>query len=290
MPRIRVVTFLVIALVLLGAVPARAAQHEGEDFLALGDSVAFGYDPLARDFSNPESFIGYPEALAKLLEVDVTNASCPGEASGGFISLGSALDNGCRDFRFGTPQTPPFPLHEKYKTAQLDFAVKYLRHHRETRLVTIDLGGNDLFVLLRTCQNNPTCVFNGLPQTLQTLGANLGEIYRRIRVDAGYRGQIVALTYYAFDYTNTSEVQVIAAVNSVVEAVTIAAGGQVASGFAAFLAASAAAGAPGKPCAAGLLIRLPAPTLTCDVHPSPAGRDVLARAIKPLVAIAVRKD
>ena len=36
MPRIRVVTFLVIALVLLGAVPARAAQHEGEDFLALG--------------------------------------------------------------------------------------------------------------------------------------------------------------------------------------------------------------------------------------------------------------
>ena len=290
MPRIRVVTFLVIALVLLGAVPARAAQHEGEDFLALGDSVAFGYDPLARDFSNPESFVGYPEALAKLLEVDVTNASCPGEASGGFISLGSPLDNGCRDFRFGTAQTPPFPLHEKYKTAQLDFAVKYLRHHRETRLVTIDLGGNDLFVLLRTCQNNPTCVFNGLPQTLQTLGTNLGEIYRRMRVDAGYRGQIVALTYYAFDYTNTSEVQVIAAVNSVVEAVTIAAGGQVASGFAAFLAASAAAGAPGKPCAAGLLIPLPAPTLTCDVHPSPAGRDVLARAIKPLVAIAVRKD
>jgi len=290
MPRIRVVTFLVIALVLLGAVPARAAQHEGEDFLALGDSVAFGYDPLARDFSNPESFIGYPEALAKLLEVDVTNASCPGEASGGFISLGSPLDNGCRDFRFGTAQTPPFPLHEKYKTAQLDFAVKYLRHHRETRLVTIDLGGNDLFVLLRTCQNNPTCVFNGLPQTLQTLGTNLGEIYRRMRVDAGYRGQIVALTYYALDYTDTQGAQIIAAVNSVVEAVTIAAGGQVASGFAAFLAASAAAGAPGKPCAAGLLIRLPAPTLTCDVHPSPAGRDVLARAIKPLVAIAVRKD
>src|SRR5207253_1098748 len=156
-----------------------------QDCTATGDSVAFGYDPLAPDFSHPESFIGYPEALAKLLEVDVTNASCPGEASGGFISLGSPLDNGCRDFRFGTAQTPPFPLHEKYKTAQLDFAVKYLRHHRETRLVTIDLGGNDLFVLLRTCQNNPTCVFNGLPQTLQTLGANLGEIYRRIRVDAG---------------------------------------------------------------------------------------------------------
>jgi lysophospholipase L1-like esterase len=293
MRRIQLVTFLVVAAMLLGAVPARAAQHEGEDFLALGDSVAFGYDPLARDFSNPESFIGYPEALAKLLEVDVANASCPGEASGGFISLASPLDNGCRDFRFGTSRTPPLPLHEKYKTAQLDFAVKYLRHHRDTRLVTIDLGGNDLFVLQRTCQNNPNptaCFFSGFPQMLQTLGANLGEIYRRIRVDAGYRGQIIALTYYALDYTDTQGVQVIAAIDSVVEAVTIAAGGQVASGFAAFLAASAAAGAPLKPCAAGLLIRLPAPTLTCDIHPSPAGRDVLARAIKPLVAITAKED
>lgn len=290
MPRIRLVVLLLIAVVLLGAVPAAAAEKEAGGYLALGDSVAFGFNPLARDFSEPESFIGYPEALAALLDVDVVNASCPGEASGGFISLSSPLDNGCRGFRFGTPQTPPFPLHEKYKTAQLDFAVRFLRTHRGTGLVTIDLGGNDLFVLQRVCQNDQTCLISGLPQMLQTLGANLGEIYRRIRFDAGYRGQIVALTYYALDYTNTTEVQVIAALNAVVEAATIAAGGQVASGFAAFLAASAAAGAPLKPCAAGLLIRLPAPTLTCDVHPSPAGRDVLARAIKPLVVLPPRDD
>lgn len=292
MPRIRLVTCFLIAVVLMGAVPAAAADKDkhDEDFLALGDSVAFGYDPLVRDPSEDENFIGYPEALAALIGVDVANASCPGEASGGFISLKSPLDNGCRGWRFGTPQTPPFPLHEEYRTAQLDFAVKFLRHHRQTRLVTIDLGANDLFVLQRGCRADPTCVFSGIPQMLQTLGANLAEIYRRIRVDAHYRGQIVALTYYALDYTNTAEVQVILALNSVVEAATVAAGGQVASGFAAFLAASAAAGAPLKPCAAGLLIRLPAPTLTCDVHPSPAGRDVLARAIKPLVAIPPRED
>ena len=290
MRRIGLVAFLLVAVVLMGAVPAAAADKHGEDFLALGDSVAFGYDPLVRDPSEAENFIGYPEALAALLGVDVVNASCPGEASGGFISLSSPLDNGCRGWRFGTPRTPPFPLHEKYRTAQLDFAVKFLRHHRQTRLVTIDLGANDLFVLQRGCNSDETCVISGIPQMLQTLGANLAEIYRRIRVDAHYRGQIVALTYYARDYTNTAEVQVIAALNSVVEAATVAAGGQVASGFAAFLAASAAAGAPLKPCAAGLLIRLPAPTLTCDVHPSPAGRDVLARAIKPLVAIPPRED
>jgi lysophospholipase L1-like esterase len=284
MRRIRLVALFLVAVVLLGAVPAAAAAKDDDGYLALGDSVAFGFDPLA-DFSEAENFVGYPEALAALLDVDVVNASCPGEASGGFISLQSPLDNGCRNYRFGTAQTPPFPLHEDYRTAQLDFAVKFLQRHPETRLVTIDLGANDLFVLQRTCQNNPTCVFGGIPQLLQTLGANLGEIYRRIRVEAGYRGQIVALTYYALDYTTTQEVQVIAALNSVVKAATLAAQGQVASGFDAFLAASAAAGAPLQPCAAGLLIRLPAPTLKCDVHPSPAGRDVLARAIKTQVII-----
>jgi lysophospholipase L1-like esterase len=291
MRRTVLVAFLLVAVVLAGAVPAAAADNEPQEFLALGDSVAFGFDPLV-DFSEPDNFVGYPEALAALLKTEVVNASCPGEASGGFISLTSPLDNGCRAFRFGTAQTPPFPLHEEYRTAQLDFAVKFLRRHPRTRLVTIDLGANDLFVLQRHCSNDPDplCTAKGIPATLQTLGANLGEIYRRIRVDAGYGGQIVALTYYARNYADTQEVQIIAALNSVVEGVTLAFGGQVANGFTAFLAASAAAGAPLTPCAAGLLIRLPAPTLTCDVHPSPAGRDVLARAIKPLVASPPRED
>jgi hypothetical protein len=52
MRRIRLITLLVVAAMLLGAVPAAAAENDGEDFLALGDSVAFGFDPLARDFSN----------------------------------------------------------------------------------------------------------------------------------------------------------------------------------------------------------------------------------------------
>jgi lysophospholipase L1-like esterase len=289
MLRVRLVVCLVIAIVLLGTVPAAATGPEGQ-VLALGDSVAFGFDPLVRDPSEPESFVGYPEALAALLGVDVVNASCPGEASGGFISLRSPLDNGCRAFRFGTVRTQPFPLHEDYDTAQLDFAVTFLRAHRQTRLVTIDLGANDLFLLQRGCLNDPSCVISGLPATLRTLGVNLSEIYRRIRVDAGYCGQIVALSYYAIDYTDTAQVEAIGALNGVVDAVTRAAGGQVASGFAAFLTASAAAGAPLKPCAAGLLIRLPAPTLTCDVHPSPAGRDVLAHAIRPLVAIPPEED
>src|SRR5256712_13497682 len=119
MPRIRLVVLLLIAVVLLGAVPAAAADKDAGGYLALGDSVAFGFDPLARDFSESENFIGYPEALAALLDVDVVNASCPGEASGGFISLNSPPDNGWRGFRFGTPPNPPFPPPQKDTHAPL---------------------------------------------------------------------------------------------------------------------------------------------------------------------------
>src|SRR2546428_8872433 len=88
MPRIRIVSLLLIPLLLLGAFPVAADddRDEGEDFLALGDSVAFGFSPLVRDLSEPESFVGYPEALAKLLDAAVVNASCPAEASGGGLS------------------------------------------------------------------------------------------------------------------------------------------------------------------------------------------------------------
>src|SRR2546428_3545571 len=115
MPRIRIVSLLLIPLLLLGAFPAAADddRDDGEDFLALGDSVAFGFSPLVRDPSEPENFVGYPEALAKLLDADVVNASCPGEASGGFISLTSPLDNGCRAFRFGTAQRRGVPPHPR---------------------------------------------------------------------------------------------------------------------------------------------------------------------------------
>src|SRR2546425_4578447 len=105
MPRIRIVSLLLIPLLLLGAFPAAADddRDDGEDFLALGDSVAFGFSPLVRDPSEPENFVGYPEALAKLLDADVVNASCPGEASGGVISLTNPPRNG----RPALPLRPP---------------------------------------------------------------------------------------------------------------------------------------------------------------------------------------
>ena len=274
MLRARILALVAALGLLLSATPASAA--EVHDYLALGDSVAFGFDPLvvaAGGASNPSNFVGYPEALATMLPLSLTNASCPGEASGGFISLASLLDNGCRSYR------SVFPLHVPYNTSQLDFAIAYVHAHPRTKLITIDLGANDLFVLQRACGGESRCVLAGLPALLATLRGNLQAIYAGLRNDGGFHGRLVALSYYALDYRDPVQVAVINAINGVVASVTTAQpAGFVADGFTAFAAAS---GPSGSPCVAGLLIRLSA--TTCDVHPSPAGRDVLARAIRAVV-------
>jgi lysophospholipase L1-like esterase len=251
--------FLPLALA-VGLTPAFANNDEG--YLALGDSVAFGFSPLISP-SDTAAFVGYPEVLSE----DVVNASCPGETSGSLI--GGPPDNGCAAFRSVAP------LHATYTGPQLAFAVAYLRAHPDTQLVTINIGANDLFVLLRTCGTSSSCFAAGFPALLSTLASNLATIYGSLRA-AGFGGHLVALTYYLTDYNDQIAAAAIGAINSVVANVTTAFGGRVADGFGAFKAVAAEAG--GDSCAAGLLIRLP--TGGCNIHPSTTGHEVLAEAIE----------
>src|ERR1700692_2390125 len=66
------------------ATPVTGSNPNGT-YLALGDSVAFGYAPPqavpAPNYANAGSFVGYPEDVAELLGERVSNASCPGETS-----------------------------------------------------------------------------------------------------------------------------------------------------------------------------------------------------------------
>jgi lysophospholipase L1-like esterase len=274
MNRFRIATLLAGLALLLTAAPVHADENDRGGYLATGDSVAFGFDPLA-ERSDADNFIGYPEALAEMLDIDVVNSSCPGEATGGFISL-TGVDNSCRPYRAA------FPLHVNYSTSQLDFDVAYLRSHPNTRLVTINIGANDLFVLIRSCPPPPdqaACVLQKLPAMLKTLAQNLVAVYTAMR-RTGFQGRLVALTYYSTDYRDVTGVAIIQAVNGVVAQTTTAVGGRVADGFGAFRAIAANSG--GDTCAAGLLIRLtPA---SCDIHPSPLGRDTLALAIRSVVS------
>ena len=268
------IALVVAAVTALGATTAAGASNRPQSYLALGDSVAFGFDPLL-NFANADNFIGYPTPVASVLKEDLTNASCPGETSSHFISLAGS-DNGCGFYRFF------FPLHAAYNSSQLDFTDAFLQSHPKTLVVSIDIGANDLFVLENGCGGVSTpaeiqCILAGLPAMLATLSANLDTIYGHIRNLDGYKHKIVALTYYSLNYSDPVGTALISQVNQVIASRTLAWKGIVADGFAAFAAASASYG--GDTCAAGLRIVLTTSPLTCDVHPTPAGRDVLAQAI-----------
>ena len=196
--------------------------------------------------------------------------STPGETSSHFISL-AGTDHGCETYRSS------FPLHvATYSTAQLEFADGFLQSHQQTLVVSIDIGANDLFILEDGCRGNIGCIQAGLHGMLATLSANLDTIYGHIRNLDGYHHKLVALTYYSLNYGDPVSTGVISQVNQVVTDRTVAWGGIVADGFGAFEAAAAYGG---DTCAAGLRIVVSSSPLSCDLHPSPAGRDLLAHAI-----------
>jgi lysophospholipase L1-like esterase len=271
--KVRLFAVLCAALLsVLAAVPA-SATSEGHGYLALGDSVPFGFNPLV-DASNIANFTGYPEIVAKRLNIEDVNATCPGEATGGFLSL-TGTDNVCRPYRAF------FPLHVFYTTSQIDFATAYLRANPRTRLVTLMLGANDAFRFQKDCAVAPTfgtCPL-GLAGVLAIMRANLNTILDDIRA-TGYRGLIVAVTYYAINYSDPTSVGGSLALNAQMIAAAASHGALIASGFDAWAPTAATAG--GDSCAAGLLIRL-SPT-TCDVHPTPLGRNLLASAVVSAIA------
>jgi lysophospholipase L1-like esterase len=262
---LRVLTIAVAVALALVATPALA--DESPTYLAMGDSVPFGFSPLVSP-RDADGFVGYPEDLAGVLDVGVRNVSCPGETSGSLISI-TAADNGCQSFRsIGD-------LHVNYKGSQLSYAVAFLRAHKHTSLVTMTIGANDIFLLQKACRNAVPCIVAGLPAVFGRIQANLTAIYRAVR-STGYQGRIVALTYYVTNYKDAVAVLVISSLNAVVSAVTRGFGGRVADGFDAF-GAIALSLAGGDSCAAGLLIKQA--NGTCDIHPSAFGAKVLAQAV-----------
>jgi lysophospholipase L1-like esterase len=274
---------LVLAVALaLGASAASAGPGKGFGFhkhgtyLALGDSVAFGYAPPnavpAPNYFDPQTLVGYPEVLGQELHEHVANASCPGETSTNMLVAGSP-SNGCEN-QPGSPigYRTLFPLHVDYRGTQMQYAVHYLRTHRHTRLVTIDIGANDGFLCQETTADQ--CA-SEIPGVLSRLAANIGTIFHDLRRGGHYHGKVVVLTYYSPSYSDPAQVQSTEELNSVISAATAARGGLVADGFGAFQGPSAAHN--GDPCAAGLLIKLP--DGTCNIHPSLAGHELLAAAI-----------
>ncbi|MDE3206282.1 MAG: SGNH/GDSL hydrolase family protein [Acidobacteriota bacterium] len=273
---------------------AAAAPLNGDDrngtYLALGDSVAFGYQPPnatpAPDYSHPRNFVSYANYVARDLGERVTNASCPGETTTSMLDV-TAISNGCENTlgAAGGYRTA-YPLHVQYSGSQMAYAVRYLTHHSEdTSLVTIDIGANDGFV----CEELGQCsTLAGLQAALQQISAHLHDILGQIR-GTGYRGPLVLLNYYSTapykDPTQASAVALTVLLNQALDAATTGYNVIIADGFGAF-AAAASGTVTDDPCAAGLLIKVSSTPLECNIHPSQLGHQVLAASIENALAKA----
>ena len=268
-----------------------AANESNYTYLALGDSIAFGFNPTLLSPTlpppAPAQFTGYPEVLAQvehlLQSKKEVNTACPGETSGSFWIPG-AQDNGCNWFKTN------IGLHTNYSGTQLQFALSQLAGNRHINLVTLGIGGNDLLLVEEQCSAPSVPSFSdcvlallGTPQApgvvIQSYAANLAAILTAIR--ANYSGTLVLVNNYAAS-ADPLFVEAVAFLDGVMTQVGANFDVKVADGFTAFQMASALFPSPvpphfGDPCAAGLLIRLSA--TSCDVHPSPMGRDLLAATV-----------
>jgi lysophospholipase L1-like esterase len=266
--------FVAIALAIFGVTAAASAKPpavRGNDgFLALGDSVVFGYITQSGfAFGNAGNFIGYPAYVGAGLRFDVSNASCPGETTAGFIDM-SGADNGCRPYRQN------FPLHVQYASTQLDYALNYLATHKQTRLVTLGLGANDAFLVQAACAGDAQCIEAALPSLLATIYGNVSAILSSIRA-TGYRGVLIVVNYYSLDYADPVQTGFTVAINQYLSAAAAANGAVVADVFSAWQAAALLAN--GATCMTGLLNPNPANQWTCDVHPSQTGQQLIAKTV-----------
>ncbi len=151
-------------------------------YLALGDSLAFGYQP------NLNWNHGYVDDFFNNLKghgtKHVANMGCPGETSNTFIN------GGC-----------PYSYLRKfpYVGAQLDAAVAYLQVFAgQVSPVTLDIGANDLLPDINPKNCNVSASFNA---DLQTVDNNLTKIILpRLKAALTVRGQItgdlVMMNYY----------------------------------------------------------------------------------------------
>ena len=265
-----------------------AFSDEGKKtYLALGDSIPFGFNPTlfgppGTPLPTPAQFVGYPEIVSTWTGTPAINAACPGETSASFLVFG-APDNGCNGF--GPQGQPPFKpvigLHTNYSGTQMQFALDQLRTNESIKLVTLNIGGNDLSLLEMSCAVPPAdfekCVTKGLKTVLPKYRTNLNLILDGLRNQAKYQGLLILVTTYS-PSADPLFVGAVFALNKVLIEVGKKYKVSIADGFGAFQLVSASSG--GDPCAAQLLIALPPgyPS-ACDIHPSKKGQDLLAATV-----------
>jgi lysophospholipase L1-like esterase len=262
------------------------AITKGSGYLALGDSVTFGYEEQqvvpAPNYGDASSFVAYPQLLGKELHLTVANAACSGETSSSLIDT-TAPSNGCENSPNGGPAyRTNFPLHVSYSGSQLAYAVSYLKKHKNVRLVSLMIGANDFFVCQETTADH-CASFTEQAGVIGTVEKNVATILTAIRKQAKYNGQIVIVNYYALNYADPTAAAQSQLLNSSIDNAAKPFHVETADGFGQFQAAAAHSG--GNSCTAGLLTQLSGASSPCGIHPSYAGQSLLAQAVANAIRI-----
>jgi len=273
------IVVLAAFLTLFGANPAMAAPAGGSSpaprfappgryYLALGDSLAFGYQQ-ARFNANfptepPTAFnTGYVDDFASLLtgvrsSTETVNDSCPGETSGTF------LVGGCPYTSAG------FTLHNSYSGSQMDAALSFLRAHPgQVNPITLDIGSNDFNTLISTCGlTGTTCLAQGASAILTQYSINLSQILAALRSVAPTSEIIVMQYYNPYTLVQPASDQIVAQQNSIIAAEAATYRARVADAYTPFNVASPQ---PQTLCTLSLICT------QSDIHASDAGYSVIAQ-------------
>jgi lysophospholipase L1-like esterase len=140
-------------------------------YLALGDSMAYGFQPTKDPGAGPSAFhTGYVDVFAARLrklspQIQVVNYGCPGESTVTFAR------GGCDGLSDG------FKLHDAFRGSQLKAAQSFLRAHRgKVSPITVTLWGGDLAPL--------SARGKGAPSAIASFAARFETILRQLRAAA----------------------------------------------------------------------------------------------------------
>src|SRR6195952_5233939 len=207
--RLLILAAVVAAFGALVLAPAAGAIGPGKTYLALGDSLAYGYHQAQfqhelkeKGFVNPANFNdGYVDDFAAGLKLGnpklkVVNDGCPGETSDTFIKGSGVGPAYCA----GGPTGSPFPkafLHHAFPGTQLEDALAVAKE-AGTGTITLDLGANDILQFLGHTCGFPatfTCSQEQIEAEIGHVTANVGYILAQLRA-AAPKAKIIFVSQY----------------------------------------------------------------------------------------------
>ena len=252
--------------------PGRPHPSPQVSYLALGDSLAFGYQEAKFDSlypnENPAAFnTGYVDDFGRVLRfadhnLQIVNDGCPGETTESFI------DGPCK-------YQLEFPLHHPYvggpSSSQLSDALTYLQANpNSVNPITLDIGANDaLGVIEGTCKLEPACIAEAAPALFAHTASNLGLILADLRGAAPHAKIIVLGLYNPFGPSLTGADQLTAQLNEVMSQVASTVGARFADPLPVF-------NPPGPREQPTICLLTNFCTPLQDIHPTDLGYAVLA--------------